>query len=135
MSDEDFQNYEIQRKATQAADKREYYKNNKEKIKAQRKSCAERTRSEMIFGVKDKEAFTKKYDEFIKKQNDEKKIKLNEYRQTNKEKIKERYQANKEKISEQGKIKVTCECGSTFARSGKSEHLKTAKHCNYIKNK
>ena len=139
MSDEDFQNYEIQRKATQAADKREYYKINKEKIKAQRKSCAERTRSEMISGVKDKEAFTKKYDEFIKKQNDEKKIKSKERYQANKEKTseqgKERYQANKEKISEQGKIKVTCECGLTISRNSKSKHLKTAKHCNYIKNK
>ena len=116
MSDKDFQNYEIQRKAKQAADKREYYKNNKERIKAMRKSCAERTRFETISGVKDKdkkEAFTKKYDEFIKKQNEEK----------------------KEKISEQGKIKVTCECGSTISRNYKSQHLKTAVHCNYIKDK
>ena len=113
MSDEDFQNYEIQRKAKQAADKREYYKNNKERIKAMRKSCAERARTEMLYGVEDKEAFAKKYDEFIKKQNEEK----------------------KEKISEQGKIKVTCECGSSISRNYKSEHLKTIKHCNYIKNK
>ena len=54
-----------------------------------------------------------------------------EYRQANIEKIieyqKEYRQANKENIH--------CECGSSFSRLNKNRHLKSQKHCNYIKNK
>lgn len=139
MNDEDFQNYEIQRKAIQASEKREYYKNNKEKITARRKIAAEHIRSEWISAAKDKEAFTIKYDEFIKKKNDAKKIKMKEYRQANKEKISEnvkKYQeANKEKIKTRKSEKVTCECGSVFGKDTRKKHERTIKHCNYIKNK
>ena len=66
---------------------------------------------------------------------------MKEYRDVNvnkekmKEYLKEYRQANKEKIKEQMKEQITCECGSTFNRSCKARHLRTAKHCNYIKNK
>ena len=67
------------------------------------------------------------------------KEKMKEYQDVNKEKLKEYLkeyrQANKEKIKEQMKEQIICECGSTFNRSCKARHLRTAKHCNYIKNK
>ena len=60
-----------------------------------------------------------------------------EYNKANKEKIKEQsnqyYKANKEKIREYQKIKMTCECGSTFIKKEKSRHYKTHKHIKYIK--
>lgn len=31
--------------------------------------------------------------------------------------------------------KYTCECGKTLRKDGKSNHLKTKKHLNFIKNK
>ena len=118
------QEKETRRKAIQAAEKREYYKKNKERIKAMRKSAPERNRSEWISAAKDKEAFTKKYDEAIKEQKEQISAKKKEYNK-----------ANKEKISERNKVKMTCECGSIFRKDNKSKHLKTIKHCNYIKNK
>ena len=62
-----------------------------------------------------------------------------EYTIANKEKIlehqKEHYQTNKEKIQKYKKEQITCECGSTISRLNKNRHLKSQKHCNYIKNK
>lgn len=63
------------------------------------------------------------------------KEKFKEYRDANKEKIKEYRQTNIEKIKDRQKEKITCECGSTFNRQCKARHLRTAKHCQYIKNK
>ena len=55
--------------------------------------------------------------------------------ENNKEKIAEQhhnnYENNKEKIAEKGKIKFTCECGSTLRISDKSAHFRTLKHINY----
>lgn len=73
--------------------KKEYYKDNKEKILKQRK----------------------------------------QYREDNKERKKHYYENNKEKIAEQKKIKMTCECGSTFRKVDKGQHMKTKKHQSYIK--
>ena len=44
------------------------------------------------------------------------------------EKQKQYRQSNKEKIAEKGKLKYTCECGSTFRISDKSQHKKSIKH-------
>jgi len=66
----------------------------------------------------------------------EHKIELNElaskYYQEHKEEIKKynaQYQQNhKEEISLKRAIKITCECGSIYAKADKSRHEKTAKH-------
>ena len=47
-------------------------------------------------------------------------------------KSKEYYQKNKQQISEKGKIKITCECGSTFRKAEKNRHLKSKKHKDFI---
>ena len=49
------------------------------------------------------------------------KQKSNQYRETNIEKIKEYKQT-----------KHVCECGSNYTNAGKTQHLKTAKHQNFI---
>ena len=59
-----------------------------------------------------------------------------QYSEANKEKNKQ-YQkqyreANKEKIAAKGKIKFTCECGSTLRKSDKAKHEKSKKHQKYI---
>jgi len=67
---------------------------------------------------------------------DERKEYEKEYREANKEKINEyarQYREdNKEKIAAKGKIKFTCECGSTFRKADKSKHEKTKKHIKYV---
>jgi len=40
------------------------------------------------------------------------------------------YEANKEKLKE----KITCECGSIFRKSDKTQHEKSLKHCQFIQN-
>ena len=41
---------------------------------------------------------------------------------------------NYKKIAISKQKKITCECGSSFSRSNKSQHLKTKKHLNFLKN-
>lgn len=59
-----------------------------------------------------------------------------EYYEQNKDKIKEQrkeyWENNKEQIAEKGKIKITCECGSTFRKAEKNRHLKSKKHKDFI---
>jgi DNA invertase Pin-like site-specific DNA recombinase len=51
------------------------------------------------------------------------------------ERDRHRYQQIKEKKKEEGKKRITCECGSTIRKDGLSKHIKTNKHQNYLKNK
>lgn len=44
------------------------------------------------------------------------------------------YEQNKDKIKAKKREKVTCECGSIYARSNRSQHFKTKKHKNFINN-
>ena len=91
--------------------KKEYYENNKEKIKQH----------------------TKEY-----RENNKEKIKQHkkEYRENNKEKIKqhkkEYREINKEKLVEERKKTFTCECGSCLRLRDKSRHEKSMKHQNYL---
>jgi len=59
------------------------------------------------------------------------------YRQNNYEKIAERKknweEENKEKIKERRSQVINCECGGTYTLQHKSRHLKTKRHCEYIK--
>ena len=72
------------------------------------------------------------------------------YYETNKEVLKEHYHKNKDKILENQKIykennkdklseyrkqKFTCECGSIYSYTSKSEHFKTKKHFQFIESK
>ena len=58
------------------------------------------------------------------------------YAEENKEKIKsykdEWYQKNKEKILVKQKETFACECGSTVRCAGRTEHLRSVKHNNYL---
>jgi hypothetical protein len=83
--------------------KKEYYHDNKDKIK-----------------------------EYYHDNKDKIKNKVKEYYHDNKDKIKEYYHDNKDKINEQKKEKITCQCGSTFVKYQKLRHEKTMKHINFI---
>ena len=93
--------------------KKEYYQDNKNKIKESIK----------VNRKNNKEY----YDEYNK-----------EYRADNKDKIKiqkkEYYQNNKYKIKDKKNIKYDCECGGKYTHQHKSRHLKSKKHQKYILN-
>ena len=81
---------------------------------------------------------------FIKKkyyEENKEKIKKRDkaYYEANKEKISEKrkqyYEKNKEELNEKAKIKITCDCGSTFRKADILRHRKSIKHINYINNK
>ena len=42
------------------------------------------------------------------------------------------HKRNKTKRNEKAKEKITCECGSTFAYSGKTQHNRSKKHIKYV---
>jgi hypothetical protein len=93
--------------------KKEYLKENKEKIKEKQKEYYE----------KNKEKFSKTSKQYREEHKEELAKKKKEWRQN-----------NKEKILEKEKIKITCDCGSTVAKSKISRHVKTKKHIYFVKN-
>jgi hypothetical protein len=67
-----------------------------------------------------------------KQYREDNKEKSKQYREDNKEKIKQYRDDNKDKMKENQTKKCTCECGSQFTRSNKSQHIKTIKHQKYL---
>ena len=55
------------------------------------------------------------------------------YRELNTEKIKVRGQNYRELNKEKINAKIMCECGSEYNKKGAYKHLKTIKHCEFIK--
>ena len=131
---------------------KEYYEDNKDKIKEYREDNKDKTQEyqKMYYEAnkdkykehyKDNKDKYKKYrednEDKIKGYREDNKDKIREsekkYRKDNKDKIQERdklyYDANKEKINQ----KMTCECGSIIARQHIQKHRKTKKHNNLLK--
>ncbi len=44
------------------------------------------------------------------------------------------YQKNKNEITEKARHKHICQCKGKYTNSGKAQHEKTKKHCQYINN-
>lgn len=57
-----------------------------------------------------------------------------EYREKRKQQWRDYHQRNKDVRNLKAKEKVECECGSTYAKSGKSQHMRSKKHHNFINN-
>lgn len=57
--------------------------------------------------------------------------KIKQYRTENADKIKQYYTENADKLRQ----KYDCDCGSVYTHKSKSQHFKSNKHQNYIKNK
>ena len=97
---------------------KEYYEDNKEKIKEYLQDNKEKIKEQK-----------KEYYE-------DNKDKIKEYRDNNKEKkkeyMKEYYEDNKEKIKENNQKKITCECGRTIIFRHKPRHERTKIHQNFI---
>ena len=70
--------------------------------------------------------------DIIKQYRDDNKDKIKQYRDDNKDKMKQYRDDNKDKMKENQTKKCTCECGSQFTRSNKSQHIKTIKHQIYV---
>ena len=75
-----------------------------------------------------------KIKEYNKKYHDDNKDKIKQYREDNKDKIKQYCEDNKDKIKEHKNKKCICECGSYYTNCNKSHHEKSKKHQEY-KNK
>ena len=104
----------------------EYRFDNKEKIKIQKKEYDKQNKD--------------KVKEYVKENKDKIKIQKKEYYQNNKDKIlehrKELYEKNKHKVKEyyQTSKKINCECSGKYTYCDKSKHFKTKKHQAYILN-
>ncbi len=108
---------------------KEYYEDNKEKIKEYNEANKEK------IAIRDKKYYEANKEKIL--------LKKKEQYEANKEQIKEHYEANKEKIllqkkeyreanKEKLKQKMTCECGGKYTYQNKLTHFKTKKHMTFI---
>lgn len=124
--------------------KKEYYNDNKEKIKVIKKEYRDNNKETLrikkkIYRDNNKEKIkvkNKEYRDNNKEYLDNNKVKMGEYSKKyykdNKEKIKEKlkeyYKNNKERLNEP----YVCACGNTITKKEKSRHMKSKKHLNFI---
>lgn len=118
--------------------KKQYYQDNKEIINEKNKEryannkevqeSAKKRTKEWYQNNKDKA--TEYHKQYREKHREEKKEYFKEYYQKNKHKANEYYHNNKHKLK--GNEKIECECGGSFLRRGKSRHLKSKTHQNYL---
>ena len=104
---------------------KEYYENNKDKIKEVCKKYQEANKDKIH--QRSKKYYEENKDRINKQHN--------EYYAKNKDKIKEYTERNKDKIKERDQQKIVCECGSVFCRGDKARHYKTKKHKSFIEEK
>jgi hypothetical protein len=101
---------------------KEYFENNKDKIKGQKKDYREEHKDKI---AEQQKAYYEQYKDEILEQK-------KEYYETNQEKIiqqaKQNYEQNKDKILEQKKEKITCECGCIITKVYLAKHKKTQNH-------
>jgi hypothetical protein len=108
--------------------KKEYYLENKDKLTEQYKQYYEDNKDKLI--EQQKQYYSENKDkilEYRKGYQNENKASIQEYR-------KEYKKENKDKINENRKQKLECVCGSIFCKNDKSQHVKTKKHIEFIKN-
>jgi len=91
---------------------KEYYQDNKEKLKEYQKEYHKKNKKVIL--------------EQKKQYYDENKEKIGQYQ-------KEYHEKNKKVILEKKKEKFTCPCGGRYTYSHKARHLKSKKHLNYFK--
>ena len=111
-------NYDCVNKNIPRRTKKEYYNDNKDKLKDKMKE----------YRINNKDTIIKINKEYYDNNTD----KFKEYRINNKDKIaeynKEYYDNNKDKF----KTKCECICGGKYTLNNKSIHIKTKKHIEYI---
>lgn len=120
---------------------KQYRNDNKEKVKKSKQKCYEQKKE--YYKQKNKE-YRDNNKEKIKQRNNKYQLenkeiiseKQKQYHIDNKEKLNNKSKLyrlkNKEILKEKKKIKYTCECGSIINKSGKSIHMKSEKHLNFI---
>ena len=104
---------------------KQYYESNKDKIKEKNKEYREDNKD--------------KIKEYFETNKDKIKEYLKEYYESNKDKIIEQkykyYETNKDKIKERKNEKIKCECGKIYTQSNKSRHKQSKKHIQFINKK
>ncbi len=109
-----------------AQKKKESYQNNREVVLKKVKEYTHKNKQRIA-------EYKKQYTEENKEKIAEKR---KEYSESNKEllrkKANEYYQKNKQHVLNRMKEKITCECGSTFRKGGKTNHIKSQKHKDFI---
>jgi hypothetical protein len=101
---ERYQQYRINNKEKKKERNRQYYQKNIEKAKQYQIDNADRIRERQ-----------------------------KQHRLANLQEMRERDKQYKIAYAEKNKEKISCECGSDFRRDGKSTHLKTKKHLEFLK--
>ena len=94
-------------------------------------------RSQKQYQEDNRELVSMTHKKYYQKYKEEIKARVKEYSEKNREAVlqnkRDYYINRKEEIKEQRKVKMTCECGSTFRKCDKADHYKTNKHQQYLK--
>jgi group I intron endonuclease len=124
--------YYNENKAHILQNKKEYYEDNKDKIKQYREENKDKIKQyyeENKGKIKEyKKEYRQRNIDKIKQYYEDNKDKIKQYYEDNKDKIKQYYQKNKDEINE----KITCECGVELTKQNLSRHTKSKKHQNYL---
>ena len=121
--------------------KKEYYEDNKEKISNYQKDYYDDNKEKILKNRKEyrkdnKEKISEYNKEYYKNNREKLSKQHKEYNKNNREvilKYSNKYrEKNKDKISKKKKINYTCECGSNIRNDNKLRHLKTKKHQKYL---
>ena len=106
---------------------KQYYNDNKEKIIEKSKEYYNDNKDKII--EKSKEYYNDNKDKIIERSKN--------YRQKNIEKLstKYNYEKNKDKLKEKFKEKHNCTCGGKYTHIHKQQHIRSAKHQQYLKHK
>ena len=121
-----FKEYYYNNKEKIKENKKEYYHKNKEKIKENKKEYYDNNKEKI------KENKKEYYDKNKEKIKESQKEYYDDNKENRKEYIKSYYIANKEKLSEKQKQKFECDCRGKFTHGHKARHIKTAKHQKYL---
>ena len=102
--------------------------------------CVNKIKGQGMVNELGKKGYDKQYSEQYYKQNKDKlKEKFKAYYNDNKDKIIEKSKANHEKnkdiIHSKNNEKHMCICGNSYTTSGKTQHIRSAKHQQYLKYK
>jgi hypothetical protein len=121
--------------------KKLYYAKNRESILAKQKVYNEKhaeaiSAHSKIYRANNKEALAVKAKKYCAEHKKEASVRHKAWKARNEDKVKaykrQYYQDNIDKAREQGKVKVTCECGLLVFKSYLNKHKKTKKHLNIM---
>lgn len=120
---------------------KEWNDENRDKVREIDKRCYENNREKRLekarkYREENREIIRERNKKYYEQNKEKIATRVKSYSEKNKESIIDRkrvyYENNKDSLNAHKKERITCLCGSTFARGGKSQHEKSNKHVRFV---